>query len=131
MELHGPETVKMGGTRVDYQLSSNMRLMGKVTDAEHWQPFTAGNTSHPAATGSTLETNREFAGQFTHVISNRAVNEINAGKTRWIFANANLTTWSHHWQAANGVTTGSPRITFSNFAIGGNTFYPRFGAQDN
>ena len=68
--------------------------MGKVTDAEHWQPFTAGNTSHPAATGSTLETNREFAGQFTQVISNRAVNEINAGKTRWIFANANLTTWS-------------------------------------
>ena len=106
VELHGPETVKMGGTRVDYQLSSNMRLMGKVTDAEHWQPFTAGNTSHPAATGSTLETNREFAGQFTHVISNRAVNEINAGKTRWIFSNANLTTWSHHWQAANGVTTG-------------------------
>jgi hypothetical protein len=82
-----------------------------------------GNTSHPAATGSTLETNREYAVQFTQVVSNRAVNEINGGKTRWIFANANLTTWSKHWQAANGVTTGSPRITFSNFAIGGNTFY--------
>jgi hypothetical protein len=32
---------------------------------------------------------------------------------------------------ANGVTTGSPRITFGNFTIGGNAFYPRFGAQDN
>ena len=29
------------------------------------------------------------------------------------------------------MTTGSPRITFSNFTIGGNAFYPRFGAQDN
>jgi len=131
VELHGPETVKMGGGRLDYQLSSNMRVMGKITNAQHWQPFTPGDTSHPAATGSTLETNREFAGQFTQVLSNRAVNEINAGKTRWIFENANRTTWSHHWQAPNGVTTGSPRITFSNFAIGGNTFYPRFGAQDN
>jgi len=131
VELHGPETIKMGGFRLDYQLSSNMRLMGKFTDAEHWQPFTAGNTSHPAATGSTLETNREYTAQFTQVVSNRAVNEIKGGKTRWIFANANLTTWSKHWQAANGVTTGSPRITFSNFAIGGNNFYPRFGAQDN
>jgi hypothetical protein len=131
IELHGPETVKMGGGRLDYQLSSNMRVMGKITDAEHWQPFTAGNQSHPAATGSTLETNREYAGQFTHVLSNNAVNEINAGKTRWIFENANLTHWSHHWQASNGVTTGSPRITFGNFTIGGNAFYPRFGAQDN
>jgi hypothetical protein len=131
VELHGPETVKMGGARLDYQLSSSMRIMGKITDAEHWQPFTPGNNSHPAATGSTLETNREYAAQFTHVISNRAVNEINGGKTRWIFENANLTHWSHHWQAANGVTTGSPRITFGNFTIGGNAFYPRFGAQDN
>jgi hypothetical protein len=131
VELHGPETVKMGGGRLDYQLSPRMRIMGKVTDAEHWQPFTPGNNSHPAATGSTLETNREVTGQFTQVLSNRAVNEVKAGKTRWIFENANLTHWSKHWQAPNGVTTGSPRITFSNFAIGGNQFYPRFGAQDN
>ena len=56
---------------------------------------------------------------------------MNDGKTLWIYENDNHTTWSKHWQAANGVTTGSPRITFSNFAIGGNSFYPRFGAHDN
>ena len=44
-------------------------------------------------------------------------------------ANANLTTWSKHWQAANGITTGSPRITFTGFAIGGNQFYPRHQDQ--
>jgi hypothetical protein len=63
-------------------------------------------------------------------MSNRAMNEVKVGKTRWIFRNANLTTWSDHWQAPNGVTTGSPRITFSTFTIGGNAFYPRHGAQD-
>jgi len=131
VELHGNETVKMGGGRVDYQFSPSVRLMGKVTDAEHWQPFTVGDTSHPAATGSTLETNREYLVTLTQVLSNRAVNEISGGRTRWIFRNANLTNWSQHWQAPNGVTTGSPRITFSSFAIGGNTFYPRHGAQDN
>src|SRR5205085_10628876 len=115
VQLEGNETVKMGGGRVDYQLSPNNRLMGKVTDSERWQPFTAGNNSHPAATGSPAETNREYLLQLTNVLSNRAVNEVKVGKTRWIFRNANLTTWNKHWQAANGVTTGSPRITFTGF----------------
>jgi hypothetical protein len=131
VELNGKETIKMGGGRLDYQVSPNVRLVGKVTDSRRWQPFTPGNTSHPAATGTTAETNREYLLQLTQVLSNRALNEIKFGKTRWIFENANLTTWSNHWQAANGVTTGSPRITFTGFAIGGNQFYPRHGAQDN
>ena len=131
VELQGKETIKMGGGRVDYQLSQGTRIMGKVTDSERWQPFTAGNNSHPAATGSTAETNREYLGQLTSVLSNRMLNEVKVGKTRWIFRNANLTDWSNHWQAANGVTTGSPRITFTTFSIGGNNFYPRYGAQDN
>jgi hypothetical protein len=131
IDLKGNETVKMGGGRVDYQISPSMRLMGKFTDAERWQPFGAGNTQHPAAVGSTAETNREYLGQFTHVLSNRALNEVKVGKTRWIFVNANLTEWSNHWQAPNGVTTGSPRITFTGFNITGNNFFPRHGAQDN
>ena len=121
----------MGGGRLDYQLSPAMRLVGKVTDSERWQPFTAGNNSHAAATGTTAETNREYLLQFTHVLSNRTLNEVKFGKTRWIFRNANLTTWSNHWQRGIGVTTGSPRITFTGFSIGGNNFYPRHGAQDN
>src|SRR5688572_25522122 len=131
IDLKGNETVKMGGGRIDYQLSPAMRLMGKFTDAERWQPFGAGNNQHPAAVGSTAETNREYLMQFTHVLSNRALNEVKVGKTRWIFVNANLTTWSNHWQSAAGVTTGSPRITFTGFNITGNNFFPRHGAQDN
>jgi hypothetical protein len=131
VELEGNETIKMGGGRLDYQLSPGMRLVGKVTLAERWQPFGAGNNQHPAATGTNAETNREYLGQFTQVLSNRALNEVKVGKTRWIFRNRNLTAWQNHWQKGIGVTTGSPRITFTGFSIGGNNFYPRYGAQDN
>ena len=130
VELSDTETIKMGGGRVDYQLSTQARLMGKASEGRRWRPFDPGNTSHAAATGTTADTNREYLAQLTQVLSNRAVNEVKVGKTRWIFENANLTTWSNHWQAANGVTTGSPRITFSTFTIGGNVFYPSHGAQD-
>jgi hypothetical protein len=130
VEVEGAETIKMGGVRLDYQISPQVRVMGKVSEGRRFRPFDPGNNSHPAATGSTAETNREDLFQLTQVLGHRAVNEISAGYARWIFRNANLTTWSNHWQAANGVTTGSPRITFTGFTIGGNTFYPRHGAQD-
>src|SRR4029077_14828923 len=68
-------------------------------------------------------------GQLTQVLSNRALNEIRVGKAVFGLANANLTTWSKHWQAPNGINTGSPRITFNGFAIGGNQFYPRHQDQ--
>ena len=86
-------------------------------------------TSHPAATGTNREYNDEYLGQLTQVLSNRALNEVKVGKAVFGLANANLTTWSNHWQAANGITTGSPRITFTGFAIGGNQFYPRHQDQ--
>ena len=47
------------------------------------------------------------------------MNEVKGGKTRYIFRDANLTTWSNHWQRGIGVTTGSPRITFTGFTIPG------------
>jgi hypothetical protein len=136
VELEGNTTVKMGGVRLDYQLSPSNRLMGKVSSGRRWDPFTAGNNSHAAATGSQADVNHEYLGQFTQVLGNRAVNEVKVGYTKYFFDQANLTTWSQHWQASTssashpgGVTTGSPRITFTGFAIGGNQFYPQDGAQ--
>ena len=130
VELNGNETRKIGGLRLDYQISSDLRLMGKISEGRHWLPFGAGNNSHPAATGTTDENNREDIVQLTMVLSNRALNEISGGFTKYYFYNSNLTTWSNHWQKANGVNTGSPRITFTGFSIGGNQFFPRHGAQD-
>jgi opacity protein-like surface antigen len=133
LELEGNDSIKMGGVRLDYQLTTGTRVMGKVSEGRRRQPFTAAGAAlqqHPAATGSNAETNREYLGQLTQVLSNRALNEVKVGYARWIFRNANLTQWSNHWQAPNGVTTGSPRITFTNFTVAGNTFFPRHGAQD-
>jgi hypothetical protein len=130
IDLQGKDSIKLGGARVDYQTSANTRLMVKASEGRRWQPFGVGDTNHPAATGSTGETNREYLGQLTQVLSNRALNEVRVGYTRWIFRNANLTNWDNHWQKGIGVDTGSPRITFTGFSVAGNTFFPRHGAQD-
>ena len=129
VQLAGVNNQKKGGLRGDYQLSTKMRIMGKYSHGESFEPFGVGNQSHPAATGTNQEYNDEYLGQFTQVLSNRALNEFQAGRAAFGLANGNLTTWSKHWQAANGITTGSPRITFTGFAIAGNQFYPRHQDQ--
>jgi carboxypeptidase family protein/TonB-dependent receptor-like protein len=129
VQLAGINNQKKGGVRLDYQLSTKTRVMGKFSHGEIFEPFGAANQSHPAATGTNKEYNDEYLGVLTQVLSNRALNEVSVGRAVFGLANANLTTWSKHWQAANGITTGSPRITFTNFAIAGNQFYPRHQDQ--
>ncbi len=51
------------------------------------------------------------------------------GQAVFGLANKNLTTWSNHWQKVNGITTGSPRIAFTGFAIAPNQNYPRHQDQ--
>src|SRR5687767_12689933 len=47
--LDGDQVKKIGGARIDYQLSSSMRLMGKVHAANDTNPFGNGSaTQHPA-----------------------------------------------------------------------------------
>src|SRR5204863_3624603 len=105
--------------------------MGKVGRGQLWEPFGLPSaTNHPASTNTTQEYNDEILGSFTHAISNRMVNEIKAGKTSFGLYNENLTHWSNHWQKANGITTGSPRITFTGFLITGNQNHPRSLDQD-
>jgi len=128
----GKNNQKKGGVRVDYQLSTNMRVMGKYSTGRLFQPFgtTTGITNaYPASIGDNYEYNDEYLGSFTQVLSNRAINEVRVGEAVFGIANKNYTSWSNHWQAPNGITTGSPRITFTGFAIGGNQFYPRHQDQ--
>jgi Carboxypeptidase regulatory-like domain/TonB dependent receptor-like, beta-barrel len=129
--LEGTNNQKKGGVRLDYQLSSRTRLMGKASKGRYWEPFglpAAGN--HPAATAETREYNDEYLGQLTQVLSNRALNEIRIGKTAFGYGNVNLTKWANHWHAARGITTGSPRITFTGFQITGNQNFPRRSDMD-
>ena len=135
VSLQGIRSKKLGGARLDFQVSPQMRLMLKGNLTHAWDPFGPGsNNNHPASTASTGETQNTTQAQFTQVLSNRALNEIRVAWAGYIFRNANLTTWSNHWAAVNGpygpVTSGSPRIQFTGFNITGNNGYPRHRSQD-
>ena len=130
IEKSGKATKKIAGIRLDYQLSGNTRVMGKVSGHESYQPFGAPSaTAHPASTIDTAEHNREYLGSLTQVLSNRAVNEIKGGYTHFGFQNNTLVNWSKHWQASNGITNGYPRITFTGFTINANANAPRHRDQ--
>src|SRR6185503_1342879 len=129
VNLTGKNTQKKGGVRLDYQLSSQTRLMGKFSRAVIFEPFGAGNTGFSGSTGTNREYNRESLGQLTQVLSNRAVNEVKVGQAVFGLANENLTHWSNHWQKVNGITIGSPRIAFTGFSIAPNQNYPRHQDQ--
>src|SRR5687767_13029698 len=91
--LDGTSTVKHGGARLDYQLSPQHRVMVKANKTKTFQPFTAGNNQHPAATSTTYVTNDGLNVQLTNILSNRALNEVTVGYASYLFGNENLTTW--------------------------------------
>jgi hypothetical protein len=129
--LPGKNTRKMGGGRVDYQISPEMRLMGKAHAARRFDPFGAGNNNHPAGTNTTEEKNKEFLGSLSQVLSNRALNEIRVGYSKFQLTNENLTTWSENLNAALTGNLGGPRIRFRGFQVPGNQNHPRTRYQEN
>jgi hypothetical protein len=132
IELNGRQIKKIGGVRLDYQISPSMRLMGKAHFASDFEPFGTGSaTQHPASANSTDRTSQEYLGQLTQVLSNRAVNEIKGGFAGWQVWQRNLTHWSNHWQSQNlGITQGHPRVQMVGLTIAGNGNAPRVRDQN-
>ena len=131
VELSGIRNLKLGGVRLDEQVSSKIRLMGKVSRSTLFEPFGAGNANHPSATNSNAEHNTDVIGQITQVISNRALNEVRVGYASYGINQQSLTSWSQHWQAANGITTDGPSITFTGFSFPRNNNLPRYRDQSS
>jgi hypothetical protein len=130
LELNGKFSRKIAGARLDYQVSGNTRLMGRVSGSQSYSPFGGGSaTAHPASTIDTADRNREYLGSMTQVLTNRAVNEIKGGYSHFGFENNTLVTWSKHWQASNGITNGYPRIQFTGFNFNANANAPRHRDQ--
>ena len=121
----------MGGGRLDQQVTSQMHLMGKVSHSSLFEPFGPGTSNHPSATNSNEEHNTDVIGQVTNVLSNRALNEFRVGYASYGLYQQSLTTWSHHWQAANGITTDGPVISFRGFSFNRNGNLPRYRNQNN
>ena len=131
VELSGIRNLKLGGVRLDEQVSSKIRLMGKVSRSTLFEPFGPGTANHPSATNSNAEHNTDVIGQLTHVISNRALNEVRVGYASYGINQQSLTSWSQHWQAANGITTDGPSITFTGFSFNRNNNLPRYRDQSS
>jgi hypothetical protein len=131
VELSRKQTQKMGGVRLDYELSSSMRLMGKAHRARDFDPFgTGSSTQLPASANSQDRTSNEYLAQFTQVINNRTVNEVKAGFAGWQIWQENLTHWSNHPQKRLGITEGHPRIQMVGISVAGNQNAPRIRDQN-
>jgi len=126
----GVRSVKLSGIRVDEELSSKMRLMGKINHSRLLEPFGNGGSNHPSATNKNEEHSTDVVGELTSVLSNKALNSFRAGYASYGINQTSLTSWSRHWQAANGITTDGPSITFRGFSFNRNNNLPRYRNQN-
>ena len=126
-DLSGTRRGDLAGLRVDYQVSNNTRWMFRSNLFKDDQPYdmAGGATNHPASTALNKTRMKELFSSLTQVLGNRAVNEARVGWHSLYYTNTNYTTWDNHPARAQGITTGSPRITFRGFAISGNANQPQ------
>jgi len=127
---NGTHHVNLSGVRLDGELSPKTRLMGKVNHSSLLDPFGTGNSNYPAATAKNQEHSTDVVGEFTSVLSNKAVNTARVGYASYGLNQSSLTTWSNHWQAANGITNGGPNLTFRGFRSNRNGNIPRYRNQN-
>ena len=104
--------------------------MGKVNHSSLLDPSGTGNSNYPAATAKNEKHSTDVVGEFTAVLSNKAVNSARVGYASYGINQSSLTTWSQHWQAANGITNGGPNLTFRGFRSNRNGNIPRYRNQN-
>ncbi len=126
-DLSGTRRGDLAGVRLDYQVAPNTRWMVRSNLFKDDQPYdmAGGATNHPASTALNKTRMTEVFSSMTQVLGNRAVNEARVGWHSLYYTNTNYTHWENHPARAQGITTGSPRITFRGFAISGNANQPQ------
>jgi hypothetical protein len=126
IEVEGTRRLHMGGTRLDYQLSPQARVMARLSKFTEWIPYQgASSDSHPAAMEEFKRNSDSVLLSMSNVLGNRALNEVKAGFSGFYYATLNYTNWPSHPQASSITTFGSPRITFNGFGILGNDSSPQ------
>ena len=129
--LEGKESTHMSTGRIDYQLSTTNRLMFKGNLTTFKQPFAQLGSDHPAGSGASTNQTDNLQVQWSSVLSNRALNQVQVSYAGYGFTETNLTTWSRHPLASRGITNGHPRIQFTGFNIAGNNNWPRYWYQNS
>ncbi|MEI6669487.1 MAG: TonB-dependent receptor [Acidobacteriota bacterium] len=129
--VKGTANLKKGGGRLDYQFTPQTRLMVKYNRTTNYSPFgPAADAQHPSSTNTNLEFNDEQYARLTQVLGNASVNSIEGGRAAYGIVQDSLVSWTaNNWQAANGVSTGAPRIRFKDFTFNMNRNLPRHQTQ--
>jgi hypothetical protein len=133
------DTIKMGGLRLDYQLSPQMRVFSRGSISKD-DTLTGGGNAHPAAAQRNFRTTNDLIIAATNVLNNSTLNEVRAGYAAFHYGDWNLgftPNFECFFDAArtqpcrvpNG-QPGGPRITFQGFSVAGNTNGPRNTSQN-
>jgi hypothetical protein len=129
VSLDGKESIHMGGGRLDYQFSPDTRVMFKGDGAKRFTPFGTLGANHLTNAASTDEKSWRALGNFTQVLSNRALNDLKVGYSYIWWNQQPLSRWSNHPQAAAGITVGNPVIRLRGFQVAGSLLHPRIWEQ--
>ena len=133
------DTIKMGGLRLDYQISPRMRLFSRGSLSRD-NTMTANATNHPAAAQVNFRTTTDINTTFTQVLNNSTLNEVRVAFSGFHYGNTNLgftpnfECWIDNARTrpcgVPGGLAGAPRITFQGFATGGNANGPQDSSQN-
>jgi hypothetical protein len=131
IQLPNDRKQKVAGTRVDWQLSPQTRLMFRGNYGNEVSPNSGGGSNHPSAVTENKRHNNELYATLTQVLGPQTLNEIRGGLSSFYYFNYSPIQWAQHPMAASqGVTIGTPRILFSGFTVGPAANNPQRLGQD-
>ena len=117
----GTRTEKKGGVRLDYQFSPRTRLTVRANVQRSFDPLDArwsGGNLHPSSATGVPKESESIANRLTHVIGDRAVNELAVNWMRYHWKTQPVVNWPNHPLAPYGKTNGSPTILLRGYRVG-------------
>ena len=126
--LAGGRIEKKAGGRLDAQFSPRNRM--SIRQSGWWpvtRPAGAGSrTTAPSSAGGGTFTSNQVLGTLTQVLSNRSVNEVKVGFSRFAQRATKLLKNSRGFYDG----TNGPNIILSGFTAGGSIMWPDYSVQD-
>jgi hypothetical protein len=123
LQFTEPRKEHKAGMRLDYQFTPSFRasLRGAIwqNDQSIDQGFEGSSSDHPSFLVHTYRDSDQFQFTFTNVLGSRAVNEVRTGYVGLRNLEESKVPWPQHPSAlSDGITNGSPILTFQGFRFG-------------
>ena len=118
----GTRTEKKGGVRLDYQFSPRTRLTVRANVQRSFDPLDSrwsGGNLHPSSATAVPKESESVANRLSHVIGDRAVNELAVNWMRYHWKTQPIVNWPNHpLSGPYGMTNGSPTILLRGYRVG-------------